>query len=231
MKPNWRLRPGKTRIALDLIKKLVPKGDYLEIGPWIGRVAYSAKKAGYNVSVIEMNDDCVSLLKRVGIHTIQSADPVQALADDPMTYDVIGLWHSIEHLPRPWEVIDQAAKRLNEGGILLVAGPNPESEQMKKLGKDWYHLDAPRHLYFLPASVVEEIGRKNGLELLDATTTDKLGKILTDHGWHHEAIRRSRGSVLVRRVITRFFKWREKARLSDQMHGAGYTVAMGRPQP
>lgn len=157
---------------LELVHKHVGSGDFLEIGPWIGLVAYSALRAGYRLHALEREKRCVDFMNSLGIHAMQTSDPAQALRDDPATYDAIGMWHSIEHFPRPWGVLAAAASRLRPGGLMVVAAPNPESTQMRVRGKHWLHLDAPRHLHFLPADMIARIGREHGLELVESTCDD-----------------------------------------------------------
>lgn len=212
---------------LDAVKRLVPAGAFLEIGPWIGLVSYSALKAGYDVSVLERSPDCVALLGGVGIDATRTDDPARTLAESGRRFDVIGLWHSIEHLPRPWEMIDVAAGALNPGGILVVAAPNPESAQMRVLGPRWVHLDAPRHIHFLTMGDVETIGARHGLEVVEKTTDDRLGKILDADGWRFEAKRKY--PLHDYHETLRLWKWMSLWHRRGALDGAGYTLIMRRP--
>lgn len=216
---------------LNEIKALVPSGRFLEIGPWIGLVSYTALKAGYDVTVIEMDQRCVDLLSSVGIHAVQSADPAKTMQSMPEKFDVVGLWHSIEHVPRPWDVIERAARLVAPGGVLLIAAPNPQSAQLRVLGKDWLHLDAPRHLHLMAIGTYEEIGRRAGLETVSKTTDDELGRILDRHGWTFELYRRSRNLPGVRRVVSRLFRaaLARRHRQQGALDGAGFTLVMRRP--
>lgn len=212
---------------LDFLQRLVkPPATFLEIGPWIGLTAYSAKQAGYEVSVLERSPECCALLESCGIDTTQTEDPAETLRTSGKTYDVIAMWHSIEHLPRPWEVIDAAAKALNPGGILLIAAPNPESAQLEVLGPDWLHLDAPRHLHFLPVSMIQRIGEANGLTTVEATTDDPLGRRIDEDGWNWEALRRFNVPVLRRFYRMVVAKRLARKHRKSAMDGAGYTVVM-----
>lgn len=212
---------------LDTIKKYVPKGAaYLEIGPWIGLAAYNAKLAGYQVSTLEFNEDCIDLMQRSGINAMQTDDPAAALAASDKYYDVIAMWHSIEHLPRPWDVIDQATKRLKKSGVFFIAAPNPESAQMQVYGKDWFHLDAPRHIYLPNASMIEEIAARNGLRQVERTTDDKLGRIIERDGWHH-ALHNHVPVPGLRRLykIAATYFLNRKYRKAGDFGGAGYSLA------
>ena len=216
---------------LDIVKTFVPAGDFLEIGPWIGLVAYSAKQAGYRVAALEMTPECVSLMRRVGIDAVETDDPATTLADSGRTYDVIGLWHSIEHIPEPWRVIEAAARAVRPGGILLVAAPNPESAQFRVLKEKWWGLDAPRHLHLASLGFYERIGSDNGLETVVRTTDDKLGRIMDKAGWNWELQRKFRGIPILRSMI-RLPLWRlleKRHRRRGALDGSAFTLVMRRP--
>ena len=214
---------------LDQIGRWVSMGRYLEIGPWIGLTAYSALRRGYDVHTLEIDQACVDLMRRVGIKAMQTSDPAKTLSNLTEKFDVIAMWHSIEHMPRPWEVVAEAAKALAPDGVLLIAAPNPESAQFRLLGKYWYHLDAPRHLYFLPASMISDIGRKNGLNTVEATTDDRLGKIIERDGWNWEIGRHVAIPGLRRlcKLIARpTLEWCHRQK--GAFDGAGFTLVLAR---
>ncbi len=113
------------RYRMNSILKYKKGGKLLEIGPWVGIFSCNAKDAGFQVTAIEMDQNCVDFLTNtVKIEAFQSSDPAGSLSKLDEKFDVIALWHSLEHLREPWLVIQQAAKRLAPHGILLVAIPN-----------------------------------------------------------------------------------------------------------
>lgn len=216
---------------LDPVRALVPEGRFLEIGTWIGLVSYSALKAGYEVSALEKDQRCVDLMRGAGIHAVQSDDPATTLAQSSETYDVVGLWHSIEHIPEPWRLIETAARAVRPGGILVVAAPNPRSAQLRATGAEWYGLDAPRHLHLIPLETYEAIGERNGLSTVEKTTDDHLGFLLERDGWNFELSRRFRGIPLLRSLV-RLPLWRllaRRHRRDGRLDGAGFTLIMQRP--
>lgn len=162
------------------------KGRFLEIGPWRGVICANMKEAGFDVSAIEMNAECVTFLReQVGIQAIQSSDPAETMKRLTPGFDVITAWHSLEHLPHPWLVIEQAAKLLAPGGILQLAMPNPESYEFTFLGRKWMHLDAPRHLFLYPLGALVRLCAQHDLEPLQLTTSDQFSSIQSRHAWRN----------------------------------------------
>lgn len=167
------------------ILKYKTGGKLLEIGPWMGIFSCNAKDAGFEVTAIDIDQECVDFLTEVvGVKALQSSNPANTLSQMAETFDVIALWHCLEHLPTPWLVIERAAARLKPGGVLLIAIPNIESSEFTLLKESWQHLDTPRHIYFYPAESLVNICLANGLTVLELTTKDKLSRSLSRGAWH-----------------------------------------------
>jgi len=168
---------------LDMIQNFVATGRLLEIGPAYGVFAYQAKKAGFEVDVIEMDIRCCEYLTNVvDVNVINSDSPHQAIKKIGM-HHVIALWHVIEHLPNPWACLESAAKNLVQGGVLVIATPNPSAFQFSVLGSSWPHVDAPRHLYLIPANLLIQRLKPFGLEPVMLTSNDKGAQSWNRFGW------------------------------------------------
>jgi len=173
----------KSRCKIDTVLKFVQSGKLLEIGPSYGLFAYQAKQAGFDVHTIEMDEKCCEYMEDVvGLRVVCSNKPEDALRKMEK-HNVITLWHVIEHLTDPWEVLRSASENLEAGGILVIAAPNPESWQFGVMGAQWPHLDAPRHLYLFPISLLADYGGSLGLSLEYVTTTDADAKSWNRFGW------------------------------------------------
>jgi SAM-dependent methyltransferase len=171
------------RYKIEMVQRYCGKGRLLEIGPSYGSFTYLAKKAGFEVEAIEMNERCCKFLNEiVGVQAILSDDPVKALKQaEP--YDVIALWHVIEHLPNPWVTLNAICDRLNPGGIVVLAAPNPGALQFQIMGRYWPHLDAPRHLTLIPMTLLAEKLSALGLKAEFMTTTDQGSLGWNTFGW------------------------------------------------
>ena len=62
-------------------------------------------------------------------------------------FDVVSIWHVLEHVRNPSTTLRTIARTLKPGGVLALAVPNYSSLQRTLFGRDWFHLDCPRHLY------------------------------------------------------------------------------------
>jgi len=176
---------------LDILQPFKETGRLLEIGPSTGTFAWIAKQSGYDVQTIEMDARCSDYLNNVAhIQTIHTNDTCGALRElEP--FDIVAMWHVIEHLPTPWETLQSVSERVKSGGLVVLAAPNPSSFGFRMLGKRWPHLDAPRHLHLIPMQLLAQWMSDLGFTKELETTNDHGGKGWNVFGWHY-AIRNSK---------------------------------------
>jgi 2-polyprenyl-3-methyl-5-hydroxy-6-metoxy-1,4-benzoquinol methylase len=171
------------RYKIKIVQSFVSTGRLLEIGPAYGSFTYLAKQAGFEVEAIEMDSECCQFLEDVvGVKAINSNDPSEALKTLEK-YDVITLWHVIEHLSDPWSSLERISEKLLPGGILVIAAPNPDAFQFKVLGRFWPHVDAPRHLELIPLPLLMKKMQALGLNALWTTTSDQGTLGWNAFGW------------------------------------------------
>jgi SAM-dependent methyltransferase len=165
------------------LRRFVEPGVLVDIGAGAGGFAAAAHEGGFDVTAIEMDGDCCEYMReRLGVGAICSDRPLEALAGlGPAR--VVSLWHVLEHLAAPGEMLAAAAAALEPGGILALAVPNPDSIQFRVLRARWAHLDAPRHLCLMNARALIERARPLGLEPVLTTTADPSGVACNLHGW------------------------------------------------
>jgi len=188
---------------LRILKKYINSGSLLEIGPAFGVFAYQALQNGFNVHVIEMDSDCCVYLRDVVGLTVFKSDSPEKVILELDSFDVIALWHVIEHLADPWSLLSSISKNLRHDGLLMLSAPNPNSWQFKVMGKLWPHLDAPRHLYLIPLPVLIEYCKSLGLSCIHSTTIDSDSRKWDSFGWERFFMNFFKGSVS--RVLAQIF--------------------------
>lgn len=185
-----RHRAPIERAKLAFVREYVSDGTLIEIGPGDGGFATLARDAGFSVIVIEMDRAAAEALgESGGISAICSDAPAEALAT-AATADVIAMWHVLEHVARPGELIDAAAAQLRRGGALVVATPNVQSLQFRLVGHRWAHVDAPRHLHLVPHEALRVRAAAAGLREVHVTTSDRAGLRHNRFGWHYSLLPR-----------------------------------------
>lgn len=80
----------------------------------------------------------------------------------PIKYDVISLWHVLEHVPHPDQLLLKLKSLLNPNGVIFVAVPNYESYDAQVYGRHWAAYDVPRHFWHFTKTTLSEIFIKQG---------------------------------------------------------------------
>jgi SAM-dependent methyltransferase len=132
------------RRRADKICGLIPNGRVLDIGCGRGHILHNLRQRGWTVQGVELNADAATHARDVlGLDVaVESFNP-ERFADG--SFDVIIMWHVLEHLPDVGSVLAACRRMLRPGGLLVVSVPNLESWQARLTRHHWFHLDLPRH--------------------------------------------------------------------------------------
>jgi 2-polyprenyl-3-methyl-5-hydroxy-6-metoxy-1,4-benzoquinol methylase len=82
---------------------------------------------------------------------------------DQKRYEVISLWHVLEHLHHLNHDIELLKNHLTQNGRLLIAVPNPTSYDAKFYSARWAAYDVPRHLYHFEKQNIIQLFAKHDL--------------------------------------------------------------------
>ncbi|CAN5375031.1 class I SAM-dependent methyltransferase [soil metagenome] len=130
-------------------------GKLLDFGCGGGTFLKRMSDLGWEVTGLDAASGAVQRIRndlRLPAHLGTLPHPDLAAA----SFDVITMWHSLEHVHDPMAVLRAAFKLLAPGGQLIVAVPNIDSWPARYFGSDWFGLDLPRHLtHFDPKSLKE----------------------------------------------------------------------------
>jgi 2-polyprenyl-3-methyl-5-hydroxy-6-metoxy-1,4-benzoquinol methylase len=128
------------------------KGKLLDIGAGTGDFLIEAKKQNWETVGIEPNDKAKAIATGKGV---QFADTIEKLESN--SFDVITLWHVLEHVP---DVAHQAAelkRLLKPSGTLIIAVPNFKSYDATYYSSFWAAYDVPRHLWHFSKTAIEKL--------------------------------------------------------------------------
>lgn len=122
----------------------LPVGKMLEIGCGVGDFLLLAKNNGWDVTGIEPSANAKAIAQqRLGFLPL---DPSETASLDSYSFDVITMWHVLEHVDNLMEQAMQIARLLKPHGRLVIAVPNYQSYDAIYYKEKWAAWDVPRHL-------------------------------------------------------------------------------------
>ena len=145
---KWSL---KRKVSL-IQKQTGAVGTLLDIGAGTGDFVRAAKRHGWKVEGVEPNGRAVELAKSKGIDL---KDSLNSFKDQ--NFDVVTLWHVLEHIPDLDETILLLSKLVKKEGSLIIAVPNYKSYDARFYGNYWAAYDVPRHLWHFSKNSIEEL--------------------------------------------------------------------------
>lgn len=83
------------------------------------------------------------------------------------SFDVVTLWHVLEHNNHPDELLNSFHKILKPNGILMVAMPNVNSLDAQYYGSSWAAYNVPRHLWHFNPNTISMLAKSCGFVLMD----------------------------------------------------------------
>ena len=127
-------------------------GRLLDIGTGTGYFASTMEQRGWKVEAIEKNAQARMFAQEHFGLDVKAEEELQEF--EAGSFDVITLWHVMEHLEHLDETWERLRELLSDRGVLIVAVPNCSSYDAVKYGKYWAAYDVPRHLWhFTPVTI------------------------------------------------------------------------------
>jgi SAM-dependent methyltransferase len=144
-------------------------GAILDVGCGRGLMLAELARRGWRAVGVEMSDTASRHAREVLGLDVRVGD----LADcqfPSASFDVVTLFHVLEHLPDPDAALAEARRVVRADGRLLVEVPNFGSLQSRLAGGRGFHVDAPRHLFHFTRSALLQAVERAGFEPLHVGT-------------------------------------------------------------
>lgn len=141
-------------------------GDYLEI----------LREGGWSVAGVEIDPEAAERARKTRSLEVHTG----TVLDAPFptgSFDVVTMWHVLEHVWNPNEVVDRVIELLAPHGLFVVSTPIIDGYAARQLGRHWYHIDAPRHLLHFTRRRLSDFLSARGF-LIDRIVDDPRGS-----GW------------------------------------------------
>ena len=135
----------------------------LDIGCGTGDFLQTAKEDNWNILGIEPNEQARLIANKKTNDSVFDTEQLSAFKSE--SFDVITLWHVLEHLPNLEEQITVFKKLLKPNGTLIIAVPNYKSYDALYYKNNWAAFDVPRHLWHFNKTSISKLVSKVSMEV------------------------------------------------------------------
>lgn len=151
----------RSKLAL-LHKHADSNAHLLDIGAGTGDFLLAAKNAGYYITGVEPNPNARTRAKAKNLPLIET---LEGLANEK--FEIITLWHVLEHLPDLGQQIKKIIGLLEVDGCLIIAAPNFKSYDAQHYKKYWAAYDVPRHLWHFSSTAIKTLFGQHGYQVVE----------------------------------------------------------------
>jgi len=146
---------------LNLINSLQPqKGKILDIGAGTGEFLSVAKNDGWQTIGVEPSERAKSIAINKGVSFVSATSELEN-----HSFDVISMWHVLEHVPDLDKQIKELKRLLKPTGTLIIAVPNFKSFDAQHYGKFWAAYDVPIHFWHFSKTAIKLLFEKEEMKL------------------------------------------------------------------
>ncbi len=162
---DW-FRDRRARLANRLLQAVARAGArrVLDIGCGSGQFLARVARWGHECHGTEFSAETAKRASRVPGLRLHLGE-LQADTFPAGSFDLISIWHVLEHLPDPDGILRLCHRWLGRDGALMVAVPNIDSWQATLFGGSWFHIDPPRHLHHFGRGSLERTLRDAGFRI------------------------------------------------------------------
>jgi SAM-dependent methyltransferase len=137
----------------------------LEVGSWTGNFIAEALRRfpGWKLIGVEPSEYAARVAHEERRFDVRHGW-LEELDLPAESFDVVHLWHVLEHLPDPLQTIRAARACLKPGGLITLRTPNYNAAHRHWHGSRWKGWWPREHLYYFTHATLERLLRETGLE-------------------------------------------------------------------
>jgi 2-polyprenyl-3-methyl-5-hydroxy-6-metoxy-1,4-benzoquinol methylase len=139
------------------------KGRILDFGCGTGTFLTAMKKDGWTIEGVETNIKARQIAEEATKQDIYKN--LSSLNIKNKKFNVITLWHVLEHIHQLNDTIATLKSLLKEKGVIIIAVPNISSYDQNLYQEKWAAYDVPRHLYHFNTDSMKTLMLKHGLKV------------------------------------------------------------------
>jgi SAM-dependent methyltransferase len=152
---NWIRRDQRHRTGF--LARFRGRGAVLDVGCGLGFFLRALDANRWDRHGVEpMPVPYREAAQALGPNRVHNADLISAQLPSGR-FDAITFWDSLEHLPNPRAILQEGARLLRPGGMILIGLPNFGGYQARHFGQDWFGLSLPHHFYHYTRSTLTKL--------------------------------------------------------------------------
>jgi 2-polyprenyl-3-methyl-5-hydroxy-6-metoxy-1,4-benzoquinol methylase len=172
------------------VRRLARSGSLLDIGCGYGYFLHACMQAGFKVKGLDVSDWAADYARdTLGIDVAlgEAAEDVF----EPETFDVICMWHSLEHTTDPHRALRASSIWLKPGGLFVVDVPNYQSTDARRIGKEWDGWSIPYHFWHFTPETITRLLDMHGFRVVHSKT------------YHSEWVKKTLARTIVLKPVAR----------------------------
>jgi SAM-dependent methyltransferase len=158
------------RERVSFVRQRLRPAKLLDVGCGDGSFFIGMSRVGFDVYGIEPYQAALPNIPE-SLRSRVARVPFEAAAYPADHFEVITLWHVLEHLSRPVETLQRLGGFLKPDGTLILEVPNFASPEARWLGPYWYNLDAPYHFWHFTPETLQTAVERAGFQVTACVTS------------------------------------------------------------
>jgi SAM-dependent methyltransferase len=159
-----QVRKYTLRQKYELINGFQPKGEILDIGCATGQFLNYMAERGWKATGIEPDDKTRN--RAISEFGLQVFPEEHLTSISKPSFNVITMWHVLEHVSDLNGRMKQIKDLLMPGGTLIIAVPNCNAKDAETYREFWAAYDLPRHLYHFAESDIKLLMENYGFKIV-----------------------------------------------------------------
>jgi SAM-dependent methyltransferase len=165
--------PEQIKLIAKLAQLKPPPAAALDIGCDKGYFLDEMRRYGYAVAGVEPSSAARNYCSNLGLDVKKNIDEITG------TYDIVTLWHTLEHVGEPLEFLSRVCRCLDRNGIIAIRVPDFGCLWRKIFGPHWIWFQAHNHYFHYTAPALRRLLQRAGFEIIQIESqrpNDRLTK-------------------------------------------------------
>jgi SAM-dependent methyltransferase len=162
---DFRKRLGLKTSHIRFLRRFKRNGRILDVGCGNGYFLAACRERGYEVQGLDVSEWAVQYAThRLGLPV--AIGEMEKVEFERGSFDVITMWHFLEHTPNPIEALLKARTWMKEDGLLVVEVPNYGGTDARREWQNWVGWSLPYHFYHFTPRALKKLLERCGFSIV-----------------------------------------------------------------